>query len=119
MSDDPAEKTVAFRGGGFAPKSRRWVGFVVFTALILIAEWGTRSGWISSLTMPRPSDVLETFRELYDSGLLFQHLGPSLSRLVVGAAIGASVGISVGVLIPKGLASDSLGISEVPSSPAL
>ena len=90
---------VAFRGGGFTPRSQPWIGFVVFVVLILLAEWGTRSGWISALTLPRPSDVLQTFRELYESGLLFKHLGPSLSRLCVGAAIGVSIGISVGVLI--------------------
>ncbi|WP_269583412.1 ABC transporter permease [Roseibium sp. Sym1] len=100
MSEDTANgNAVTFRGGGFAPKSHRWVGFAVFVGLILIAEWGTRTGWISALTLPKPSDVLETFGELYQSGLLFRHLGPSLSRLVVGAAIGVSIGISVGVLI--------------------
>lgn len=99
MSDPVSGKSVAFRGGGFAPKPRRWVGFAVFIGLIAFAEWGTRVGWISALTFPIPSDVLETFRELYASGLLFKHLGPSLSRLVIGAAIGASIGISVGVLI--------------------
>lgn len=92
-------RKVTFRGGGFAPRSRRWVGVVVFVVLILVAEWGTRVGWISALTLPRPSDVLATFQELYASGLLFKHLGPSLGRLLVGAAIGASVGVSVGVLI--------------------
>lgn len=91
--------TITFRGGGFAPKPKRWVGVVVFIALIALAEWGTRSGWISALTLPKPSDVLQTFQELYTSGLLFKHLGPSLSRLVIGAAIGAMIGISVGVLI--------------------
>ncbi|MEM6304432.1 MAG: ABC transporter permease [Pseudomonadota bacterium] len=92
-------RKVAFRGGGFVPRARPWVGVAVFVALILLAEWGTRSGWISALTLPRPSDVLATFRELYDSGLLFRHLGPSLSRLIVGAAIGVGIGVSVGVLI--------------------
>jgi len=90
---------VAFRGGGFTPRSQPWIGVLVFVVLILLAEWGTRSGWISALTLPRPSDVLQTFQELYESGLLFKHLGPSLSRLLVGAAIGVSIGISVGVLI--------------------
>ncbi len=99
MSEESTGKSVAFRGGGFAPKSRRWVGFAVFLGLILFAEWGTRTGWISALTLPKPSDVLDTFRELYESGLLFRHLGPSLSRLFVGAAFGVSIGISVGVLI--------------------
>jgi NitT/TauT family transport system permease protein len=92
-------KHVEFRGGGFAPSAHRWLGFVVFSALIAFAEWGTRSGWITSLTLPRPSDVLQTFIELYESGLLFKHLAPSLTRFLVGAALGASVGMSVGILI--------------------
>ena len=95
----PAGEEVRFRGGGFAPGVRRGVGAVVFIALIALAEWGTRAGWISALTLPKPSDVLATFGELWESGLLFKHLVPSLTRLVVGAAIGVSVGISVGVLI--------------------
>lgn len=92
-------RPVAFRGGGFAPKSIRWIGLIVFVTLIAIAEIGTRSGWISALTLPRPSDVLETFVQLYQSGLLWKHLTPSLTRLLVGALLGVSVGISVGVLI--------------------
>ncbi|KGM49218.1 ABC transporter permease [Pseudooceanicola atlanticus] len=97
--EDGTARPVSFRGGGFAPKPRRWVGLVVFLVLIAIAEWGTRAGWISALTLPKPSDVLQTFQELYASGLLFKHLGPSLSRLAVGAALGVSLGVSVGILI--------------------
>ena len=96
---DPKSSEVRFRGGGFAPSSHRWIGASVFVVIVLLMEWGTRSGWISALSLPKPSDVLATFGELWDSGLLFKHLGPSLSRLFVGAAIGASVGVSVGVLI--------------------
>ena len=99
-NDHMAEaRTVPFRGGGFRPRARRGVGLVVFVALLIFAEWGTRTGFISALTLPRPSDVLQTFGELYQSGLLFKHLVPSLTRLVVGAAMGAAVGISVGVAI--------------------
>ena len=93
------ERPVAYRGGGFAPTPRRWVGFAAFVVLILLAEWGTRSGWISPLTLPRPSDVLGTFRDLHVSGLLYAHLGPSLSRLFMGALLGVSSGISLGILI--------------------
>ncbi len=77
----------------------RGLGLAVFVLLIASAEWGTRSGFISALTLPRPSDVFGTFVELWESGLLFKHLLPSLSRLAVGASIGALVGISVGVMI--------------------
>ncbi|AZV79474.1 ABC transporter permease [Parasedimentitalea marina] len=92
-------RSVPFRGGGFAPTSRRWVGLVVFVTLIALAEIGTQTGFITPLTLPKPSDVLRTFGELYSSGLLWKHLSVSLSRLVVGAAMGASVGIAVGVMI--------------------
>lgn len=99
VNNKSAPIEVRFRGGGFAPKPHRWMGLAVFVFLITIMEIGTRSGWISALTLPKPSDVLATFRELWESGLLFKHLAPSLSRLAVGAAIGASIGIVVGVLI--------------------
>jgi NitT/TauT family transport system permease protein len=75
------------------------VGVIVFVVIITLVEWGTRTGWISALTLPKPSDVLATFGELYQSGLLFQHVGLSLSRLVVGAALGAITGMGVGILI--------------------
>lgn len=90
---------VRFRGGGFAPRNRRWVGLAVFVVLIALVEWGTRSGFISALTLPKPSDVFATLVELWQSGLFFKHMIPSLTRLAVGAALGASVGVGVGVLI--------------------
>lgn len=98
MSDQTV-RDVPFRGKGFRPKSNRWMGALVFVALIGLAEWGTRAGWISALTLPRPSDVLGALVELWQSGLFAKHMFPSLSRLVVGAALGVSLGVTVGVLI--------------------
>lgn len=92
-------KPVKFRGGGFAPKSRRGVGLMVFVLLIGFLEYGTRAGFISNLTMPRPSDVFATFIQLWSSGLLWQHLIPSLTRLLVGATLGISAGISIGIIV--------------------
>ena len=97
LSRQPIE--VRFRGGGFAPRAHRWVGLAVFVVLIGFVEWATRSGFITSLTLPKPSDVLATLVELWQSGLFLKHMVPSLSRLAVGAVCGASVGICVGVLI--------------------
>ena len=100
MSDTaPVTRRVTFRGGGFAPRPTRWIGAAVFVVLIVLWEIGTRTGFISALTLPRPSDVLATFGELYDSGLLWLHLLPSLSRLVIGSALGIGVGVGVGLLI--------------------
>lgn len=92
-------RRVAFRGGGFAPKSNRWAGLAVFAAIAAFLELGTRTGFISNLTFPRPSNVFLTFVDLWRSGLLWQHLLPSLNRLAVGATLGATAGICVGVLI--------------------
>lgn len=95
----PGRRAVPFRGGGFVPSPKRWVGPIVFVLVIGFLEWGTRTGVISNLTMPRPSDVLQTFVEMWTTGSLWRHLAPSLSRLAVGAAMGATTGIGVGVLI--------------------
>jgi len=90
---------VPYRGGGFRPTGMRGIGLIVFVALLLIAEWGTRAGWITNLTLPRPSDVIRTLYDLAASGMLWTHLGPSLGRLTIGASLGAGVGVLVGVAI--------------------
>lgn len=90
---------VEFRGRGFAPQHVRGIGLIVFVVLIGLAEIGTRSGFISSLTLPRPSAVLQTFVQLYETGLLWKHLLPSLQRLFVGAFLGIAGGVSLGVMI--------------------
>ncbi len=92
-------RPVPFRGGGFRPVAKRGAAIIVFATLILLAEWGTRAGWITNLTLPRPSDVAATLVELWRSGLLWTHLAPSLTRLVVGGALGISAGIGVGMMI--------------------
>lgn len=92
-------RPVAFRGGGFRPVSIWWAGFAVFAGLIAAAEWGTRTGAISALTLPRPSAVAATLIELHQSGMLYTHLLPSLTRLAVGALIGSLAGIAIGVAI--------------------
>lgn len=97
MHDTP--RPVPFRGGGFRPQRLRGVGVAVFVVLILLIEWGTRAGWISSLTLPRPSDVVATLVQLWKSGLFFQHVAPSLTRLAVGSAMGVLAGVAVGVMI--------------------
>ncbi len=94
-----AARPVPFRGRGFRPVAKRGTAIVVFVLLLALAEWGTRTGWISNLTLPRPSDVAATLVELWRSGLLWTHLELSLTRLVVGSALGVGAGIGVGMMI--------------------
>ena len=99
MADPQDSKPVPFRGGGFAPQPIAWMGPLVFIVLIAAMEIGTRTGFISNLTLPRPSAVLMTFVSLWETGLLWKHVVPSLSRLAVGAALGATAGIGIGLMI--------------------
>ncbi|WP_331774129.1 ABC transporter permease [Sulfurospirillum sp. 1612] len=92
-------KRVPFRGGGFTHKPLFYVGPLVFVILIALLQWGTTKGWISNLTLPKPSGVAHALIELYQSGLLYKHLVPSLTRLLVGSLIGVSAGIVIGVFI--------------------
>ncbi|MBV6658096.1 MAG: ABC transporter permease [Devosiaceae bacterium] len=94
-----ANTTVRYRGGGFRTHSIFWVGPVVFVVLIAVWEWGTQTGFISNLTLPKPSDVLGTFGELWRTGTLFEHLIPSLTRFAVGSAMGCLAGVIIGVMI--------------------
>ena len=96
---EDGSRAVPFRGGGFRPRSNRWAGLLVFVVLIAALEAGLRMGWISRLTLPLPSDVARTFVQLWESGQLWKHLGPSLSRLAVGATLGTVAGIGVGTAI--------------------
>ena len=92
-------RPVPFRGGGFRPVAKRGTGVAVFVVLLLIIEWGTRAGWIGNLTLPRPSDVAGALAELWQTGMFWTHMAPSLTRLVVGSAMGVMAGIGVGVMI--------------------
>lgn len=99
MPEAENARGVPFRGGGFLPRRIGFVAPLVFAAIIAILELGTRQGWISNLTLPRPSAVLETLVDLYRSGLLWKHLAPSLGRLAAGSFLGIAAGVAIGLLI--------------------
>ncbi len=92
-------KPVPFRGKGFVTRPRRIIGPVVFVAIIAFWEYGSRSGFISSLVLPAPSEAAEAFLELVQSGMLWKHLSASLYRLAVGWSAGTALGVSVGLMI--------------------
>jgi len=99
MSEAGTPRPVPFRGGGFSPKPRAWVGLVVLIVLVSVWEAGSRTGIIHPLVLPAPSEAARAFIDLYNSGLLWKHLGASLSRLVIGWTAGTILGIAVGFAI--------------------
>ena len=90
---------VKFRGGGFLPKPRRFVGLAVFVVLIVLWELGSRAGVISSLVLPAPSEAWGAFMDLVNSGNLWKHLSASLQRLIIGFICGTTLGLIVGTMV--------------------
>lgn len=99
LAADRHERPVHFRGGGFRTEPRRYVGLAVFVVLLVVWEIGSRTGVISELVLPAPSEAWVAFMELVQSGNLQKHLAASLQRLVVGFSAGTMLGLIVGTAI--------------------
>jgi len=93
------KKPVPFRGGGFSPRPIKMIAPAMFAALIGIWEVGSRTGIISQLVLPAPSEAFQAFWQLVESGMLLKHLGISLQRIIIGWVCGSILGITVGLLI--------------------
>ncbi|HET8995733.1 MAG TPA: ABC transporter permease, partial [Acetobacteraceae bacterium] len=95
----PEARAVPFRGGGFRAKRQPLVAWLVFAALLLLWEAGSRTGLISNIVLPAPSEAFAAFMDLVRTGMLWKHLDASLYRLIVGWTAGTALGIVVGLLI--------------------
>ncbi|MEM7693776.1 MAG: ABC transporter permease [Pseudomonadota bacterium] len=96
---DVAPRAVPFRGRGFRPKSVPIVGPLVFLVLLVVWEAGSRTGVISPIALPAPSEVFGALSDLVTTGKLWLHLEASLTRLIAGWTIGTLAGVAVGLLI--------------------
>ena len=92
-------RPVPYRGAGFVARPLGIIGPIVFVVLIALWELGSRTGVISQLVLPAPSEAFEAFRQLIETGKLWKHLGASLNRLVVGWSVGTVLGVVVGLAI--------------------
>lgn len=94
-----ANRTVPFRGRGFNPQPLGVIAPIVFVGLIALWEVGSRTGLISNLVLPAPSEAFEAFLQLLETGMFWNHLSASLQRLVIGWICGTVLGVSVGMAI--------------------
>ncbi len=86
------------------PSWRRVVGnpaFVLVAPLALLAAWQTacNTGAVSPQLLVPPAQVWRTALSLAASGELWQHLGASLYRLLIGFLAGAAGGLVFGALL--------------------
>ena len=76
-----------------------WFGLLVL--ILLVASWQALSGHglISSLFFPPPSTILTTLYNLAVSGILWEHLGITMLRMLLGLLLGGIPGLILGLLM--------------------
>jgi taurine transport system permease protein len=112
----PARKTV--RMAGFGIDGKPTVAISLATAVILLLVWwgATSLKLTPSLFLPRPAEVLHQFVVLYNDGYagasLGEHIGASLFRIGIAAALAIATAIPIGLLM--GLNRWAKGILDTP-----
>ena len=73
----------------------------IATPLLLLLLWevGARAGWIDARFFPAPTAILAAGWDMLADGELWEHTGPTLSRLLIGGGLGALAGVIVGMLM--------------------
>jgi NitT/TauT family transport system permease protein len=93
------DRQVPFRGGGFAPRAKRWPALVAFA--VLIALWQTAASYkiANPLFLPSPEAIAKSLYALAASGELWLHIVASLKRIALGWVLGTAGGLAVGIAI--------------------
>ncbi|WP_322937981.1 ABC transporter permease [Nocardioides bizhenqiangii] len=77
-----------------AKARERIVAPVVFLGVLLLAwHLATSQDWVSSLVLPPPKDVVVSTYELFETGLIWEHLFATLYETLAGFALAASVAL--------------------------
>jgi NitT/TauT family transport system permease protein len=72
----------------------------VGAVLVVLALWELLSSWIfPSVLVPSFSQVMAKGYDLVVTGEIFQHIGASLQRILLGFLIGSAVGAPIGLLM--------------------
>ena len=110
-SDDV--RKVAFRGGGFAPKTSRYAGLVALALVIALWQLAGSLSLVNPIFLPAPLSIARAMIELALSGALWQHLAYSVVRIGAGWLLGTLAGIIVGFSIGLSTLARSVGITFI------
>ncbi len=88
---------VLFRGGGYSPTEQWITGAATLFTLVAFWQFGTWLGFIPTLFLPSPASIAVTLWRLTVSGVLWQQLSASLSRLLLGWFTGTIFGMATGL----------------------
>ncbi|NUW59278.1 aliphatic sulfonate ABC transporter permease SsuC [Cronobacter muytjensii] len=85
-----------------ASASQKWLQRAAPWALpvgvLVVWQFASQAGWLSTRILPSPENVAETFWRLTASGELWQHLAISSWRALVGFSIGGLIGLTLGLI---------------------
>jgi sulfonate transport system permease protein len=87
-----------------AHRRRRWgrqtlLGAVIPLAIIILWQLLASSDLIPSYRLPSPVSVWAAGIDLYERGVLYQHIAISTQRVLLGFGIGAIVGLALAALV--------------------
>jgi NitT/TauT family transport system permease protein len=110
---EQARNTVAFRGGGFVPGTKRWAPWLAFIVIVACWETASQLRWLPPLFMPAPSEVVSALHALLAEGKLVTHIAASLQRIVSGWLLGSIAGIAIGLAMGIFVLARSVGLPIV------
>jgi ABC-type nitrate/sulfonate/bicarbonate transport system permease component len=92
-----ARRPIAFRGGGFTLRPRRWASWIAFAAVLAAWQGAVGSRLVDPVFLPSPLSILLALQHLVATGELWRHLAASFSRIGAGWAIGTIAGLGAGL----------------------
>jgi ABC-type nitrate/sulfonate/bicarbonate transport system permease component len=105
-----AERVVIYQGTGAVEGGHpRLIGVAAVAALLAVWEAATRLGWVSSLFLPAPSDVVVEAGRMIASGEIARHVAVSLVRIGLGFGIGALAGTLLGLMLGASRVAEAVG----------
>lgn len=113
QADGGAVREVAFRGAGFSPTASRYAGLLALALVIGLWQLAGQLALINPVFLPSPLSILRAMVRLASSGVLWQHLAYSLSRIAAGWLLGTAAGIVVGFSIGLSTLARSVGITFI------
>ncbi len=106
-------RKVAFRGGGFSPKTSRYAGLLALAVVIVLWQVAGSLSLANPIFLPSPLAIARAIVQLASSGALWQHLAYSMIRIGTGWLLGTVAGIIVGFAIGLSTLARSVGITFI------
>jgi ABC-type nitrate/sulfonate/bicarbonate transport system permease component len=79
--------------------AKRWPGFLLIMAILLLWEYASAQRWIDPVSMPRVSTIASSLVSSRGGGAILESLAPTLARIGAGFGLAALVAIPLGLLM--------------------